>query len=242
MSKLTDIVRYSGAAALRCAAVLLVASLFGSTAQAVPIEFANVNLVDANQPLRFTNNGGISGTLSALNVSVTFNFTSQSGLSTADHAGTLTLNALSTPTLTPASAAGGLLNQPISSPITLSITENGTGKNLLTMSFTGDVVGTLGGPNASLSGAQVTGQTVVFTSDFGSFGMSNKSFIMGLATLSPPLSIGPGGFSNNFIANVNGQFSAEFTPIPEPATVALFAVGLAGVAAAARRKARRMRP
>ena len=38
-----------------------------------------------------------------------------------------------------------------------------------------------------------------------------------------------------FVANINGQFSADFTPVPEPASVAMFAIGLIAVAACARK-------
>lgn len=222
---------------LPCVAVLLAVVISSSTAQAVPIQFANFNLVNASQPLTFTNNGGTSGTIAALSVPVTFNFTTQSGLSTADHAASLTLNLLGTTTATPATLlGGGFLDQPFGSPLILSIIEDGTGKNLLTMNFTGDLLGRPGSPNASLSGAEQTGQVVGFTSDFGFFAPATKSFNLGLATISAPLSVGPGGFLSGFVANVNGQFSADFTPVPEPSTVALLAVGLVGFVIAARRR------
>ena len=178
MSKRTKIARYPVTATLQGIAVLLALTLVGSSAEAVPIEFANFNLLNANQPLTFTNNDGASGTIAALGVPVTFNFTSQSGLSTADRAATLTLNALGTTTTVPAIALGaGHLDQPFGSTLILSIIENGTGNNLLTMSFTGDLVGRSGGPNGGLSGADVTGQVVSFTSDFGFFAPIGKSFI-----------------------------------------------------------------
>lgn len=238
---LTKYAQHGFSHTLGCTAVLALVVLASSPAWAVPIEFANVNLLNANQPISFTNNGGVSGTIKGVNIPVTFTFTSQSGLSTADHLATLSLNAANVVTATPAVAlGGGVIDQPIVSPTTLAIIENGTGKNLLTMAFTGDLIGQLSGPNASLSGAQVNGNTVNYTSDFGLFGATDKSFILGLATISPELLVGAGGFLANFIANINGQFSANFTPVPEPASVLMFAVGLVGLFAWAR-KSRRLK-
>jgi hypothetical protein len=169
---------------------------------------------------------------------VIFNFTAQSGLSTADRSAILTINPPGTlPTLLPAIVGGSLLDQPIH-PTNFSIIESGTGKNLLTMlSTNGDLVGLNGSSNASLSGAA----TNVFSTDFGTFGTSSsENFNFGLATTSVPLSAGPGGFLNSFISNVNGQFSVDsagFTPnVPEPASAALFGIGLLIIAGLARRK------
>jgi len=204
--------------------------------QAAPFEFADVNLVNANLPFSFTNNGGTSGTLSMVSAPVTFNFTTQSGLSTADHQATMTLQIINafppgTPsTFTPATAFGPVLDQPIPNLMTLSITEVGTGLNLLSMNFTGDLIGRANTPNGSLSGADNTGQAVLFTSSFGSFTQPGNSFVLGLGTITPFLSLGPGGFVNSFNANVNGQFTANFSPVPEPAASVLFGLGIAGAA------------
>jgi len=231
--------QYPMAVMLRCATALLTLVLAGSTAYATTMEFASFHLLNANQSLSFTNNGGTSGTLQALSVPVIFNFTVQSGLPTSDHAASLTINPAGTAaTTTPAIVGGSLLDQAIN-PLRFSIIENGTGKNLLTMLSTiGDLVGLNGGVNASLSDAR----TNVFSSDFATFGSTfTESFNLGLATMSAPLAVGPGGFLNSFVSNVNGQFSVDsagFTPIgvPEPASAVLLGMGLLTIAAMARRK------
>jgi len=204
--------------------------------QAAPFEFADVNLLNANSPFIFTNNGGTSGSISILSAPVTFNFTSQSGLSTVDHQATMTLQISSafppgTPsTFTPGSLFGPVIDQPIPNLMSLSITEIGTGANLLTMLFTGDIVGRNGTPNASLSGADNTGQAVQFSSAFGSFLQPGNSFVLGLGTVSPVFTLGPGGFVNSFSSNVNGQFTANFSTVPEPASSVLFGLGIAAAA------------
>ena len=223
----------------QAAVAFLVSMLVGTAARAAPIQFADFHLVNATQPLTFTNNGGVSATLQAISVPVVFNFTTQSGLPTTDHAATLTISPL--PTTLPAIVAGTLLDQPIHPSLDLSITESGTGKNLLTMISTGgDLVGFSGGVTGSVSGMNSS----VYSSDFGTFNSPvSESYNLGLATLSVPLSVGPGGFLNSFAANVNGQFSVDsggFTPkLPEPATAALFGMGALAVAALAASKRRR---
>jgi hypothetical protein len=222
---------------LICAGAALLLALPGLS-QAAPFEFANFNLLNANQPFSFTNNGGTSGTISAVSAPMTFNFTTQSGLSTADHQATLTIT--SGPgvpsTFVPATSLGALVDQPITTLTTLTITENGTGLNLLTMIFNGDIVGRSGGPNADLSGADSTGQIVLFSSAFGLFGPTGNSFDLGLATISPALSIGPGGFLNTFASNIDGQFTANFA-VPEPgSSVLLLATGLTALGLVAVRR------
>lgn len=202
------------------------ACLFATpAAQGAPIEFANFHLLNSNQPVSFTNNGGISATLQALSVPVVFNYTMQSGLPTADRSAILTINP--TPTTIPAIVAGSLIDQPIH-PTSFSIIEVGTGKNLLTMSSTnGELVGLSTALNASVSGTAAG----VYTSNFATFAPSaSESFNLGLATLSTPLTVGAGGFLSSFNSNIIGQFSVDstgFTPnVPEPSTIAIFATGL----------------
>jgi hypothetical protein len=230
-------------AAVHVSAAVVASLMIGTVAQAALFQFGNFHLINANQPLTFTNNAPTaSATLQAISVPVVFNFTTQSGLPTLDRNATLTINPIGTlPTTLPAVVAGALLDQPIN-PLTFSIIENGTSKNLLTMSVTsGDLVGLSGSVSGSLGGTK----TNVFTSDYATFSSSaSEAFNLGLGTVNPPLSVAANGFLNSFVANVNGQFSADtagFTPkVPEPASAALASVGILSVTVVTALKRRRM--
>ncbi len=219
MQKLTD--KYRLTAVLRFAAAILTTMTFASAARATPIEFANFRLSNADQPLSFSNNTTFASIIAA-NVPVVFDFTSQSGLSTVDHAGILSIT--NTPIATAASAFATILDQPIPSSATLTIIDSNSGMNLLTMTFTGNLIGQSNGPSASLIGAETNGQTVTFSSSFASFAQTDNSYNLGLATISPTLSIGPGGFLSSFVANINGQFTTDSgsLDVPEPASATLF--------------------
>ena len=238
---LTPICRKRTATFMAFAATLLTTSCYlVSAAQATPVEFANFHLLNANQPLCFPIRRN-SGSLVAESVPVVFNFTTQSGLPTTDHFATLTINPQGGPsTVAPAIPAGPLVDQPINVPTTMLITEDGTNANLLTMTFTGNLSGTIRGTESALTGAESLADLVTYTSSFGTFQSPGNSYNLGLATADIPLSIGPGGFLNSFIANVNGQFSANFTAnIPEPSSLVLLGLGLATIVGPAIRQRRR---
>src|SRR4051812_7698390 len=139
------------------AAIAIVGTVFiATTSQAAPYEFANFNLLNANQPFSFTNFGGGAGDISVINAAVTFNFTQQTGLSTADHNAFLNIAPVSTPGLFPPAFVGPTtVDQPMVTLGRLTITSGagGTGTNYLTMIFTGDIVGILNSNTSSFVGS-----------------------------------------------------------------------------------------
>lgn len=205
------------------------AFVLGVLAAAWPVHatvfnFATFNEVSGTKPFTFLNNGGTSASISYNSgVPVSFNFTTPTGLSTADRAATLTINTNSS--FTPAVSSGALLDEAISPAVTLHLTENATGKNLLTLTFTGDLEGPAGGVNAQITGADTNSRTVAFTSDYLTFTTPGNSFGLSMAAMSTPLAVGPGGFLNSFIADLQGSFAANATQVPEPGTLGTFAVG-----------------
>src|SRR4051794_19001974 len=158
-------------ASVRAVALTAFASFLVTTGatHAAPYQFAQFTEVTSNKPFSFTNNGGTSATMGVTNAAVLFNFTLQTGLSTASQAAFLNLTpGLST--FTPASSSAGSYNQAISNLEKLTLTSgmNGTGTNFLTVFFTGDLAGVLNALSATLAGQDST-RMVTFSSDFGTF-------------------------------------------------------------------------
>jgi MYXO-CTERM domain-containing protein len=194
--------------------------VMGGTAPAATYNFATFNETSGARPFSFTNNGGISASISA-STPVTFNFTAPTGLSTADHNAILTISGPAITTHT--TMSNGIFDQPINNIQTLSLIEVGTGKNLLTMNFVGELVGPPG-PNAQLSGTDSPGGVASFTSDFLTFTEPGNSYNLSFAAINPTLSGGQGGFLSSFNADLTGQFTGD--AIPEPGVL-----GLLGLAA-----------
>jgi hypothetical protein len=205
------------------------------------VQFASFQST-GNSPFTFSNtttpgNNATSATFSAT-TEVTFNFAAGLGLDPTDRAATLTLFGT---TSQPVNTGFGFASQPINGPASLTIVENATGNLLLSMTFTGQLAGQLGGPNANLTGSYDIGDTVVFASHDLSFGASSptgwagNSYSLGLPTVSPLLATN-GNFLNGFNSNINGYFVAS---VPQPTSLVMFGTGLAAPALLASRARRR---
>jgi len=189
---------------------------------------------------------------------VVFNYLSVAGSLPADLSGnqdaTLTLTSS---TLTAAQTAfGGLVGQQDITGLGLLANElkitrttpalEGTGSNtnLLTMTFTGQIIGAIGGGSPQLSGDTALLMTVTYTSDFLTFGNGERQFSLtftswGNTPVTNGLQVAAPYFANA-TANGTGTFAAEATAIPEPGTIILGAVGLSAlVAVGYRRRLRR---
>jgi hypothetical protein len=237
---------FGGACRWLVASLAVVALLAAAPAHAAPVQFAQFNETTANQPFSFTNNGGTSGTIAYNSATpITFNFTAATGLSTADRTATLSISSLlpGPSTFTPATGLS-VLDQQITQPTVLKITEVGgpsPGANLLTLTFTGDIVGRVGGSNASLAGGDNTGQLVQYTSDFLTFMQPGNSYLLGLSQITPGLSLGAGNFLNSFIANIQGAFTANvIAGVPAPTSVTMFGTGIIAASVLTLRQRKRL--
>jgi hypothetical protein len=199
-----------------------------ASSKAAPYEFAQFSAPAGGQLFTLTDNT-TSENIAADNIPVIFNFTAATGLSTKGHPAFLNINPVTVSSTLPAVTAGSLVDQPLNlvDILTLRSGMNGTGVDYLTMTFTGDIVGLLGGPGAGVLGADNNPKNlriVTYTSDFGGFdGSGGNSYSLALQDISPPLSAGAGGFLAASASNITGQFSGG---LPEPASAVLFGVGV----------------
>lgn len=239
-----------------CCGPLAVATLVlagQATAHAGQTTFAQFTQAGAGTPFMFTNNGGTSGTVGIQSAStqVDFNFTTATGLSTATHEATLTLTAVTNEAATSGTVFGTTYyNQAINggsggaSADVLTITDNTTHQNLLTMSFTGTIVGQMGNSLASLTGNSdpAGGSNVVmYSSDYLNLsGLQPSSYQIGLQALSVPFSLGAGSFLNSFMSSFTGSFQTSL--VPEPASIAMFGTGIFATIVLAWQRKRRPLP
>jgi len=230
-------------ASLALAALAIAAQ---SPAQAAPAPFAQFTQAQNGTPFQFSNNT-TNGTLGITSVTTPVNFNFVSGPDTSSHAATLSLTAVTNAPATSTPIAGSnFLDQAVNgagnpNSDVLTITDNATGKILLSMVFTGDIAGFQNDSTGQLSGNTARGNTVTFSSDFGTFAAGANSYALGLTSINPVLSIGPGGFLNSFVSSLSGSFRSSFQPagaVPEPASVAMFGTGLFATAVLASQRKR----
>jgi hypothetical protein len=195
-------------------------------------------------------------TLTASSVPVTFSYESITGLP-ADLQGplaaTLTLSSETTVGATSQTVAGSSFgsepfNSQTSDVLTISLdtpVNNGAGpkSNLLTMKYTGQLMGFLNGFSATLTGQTVNGASISYTSDFLNFGGTVADYNLGFTSWVSSdlggLEIPASGFYQNATAAGAGTFDdSSFTPvpsIPEP-IMSMFAAASVGMVFLRRRR------
>jgi MYXO-CTERM domain-containing protein len=226
-----------------------------------PVTFAHFEeaIPAGDNPNQFNYNtagtagSGGSAVLSASSVPVTFSYESITGLP-ADLQGPLA----ATLTLTTATTVGasqlfaGFGSEPFNSQTSDVLTinldtpvNNGAGpqSNLLTMKFTGQLIGFLNGFAATLTGQTPNGASISYTSDFLNFGGSVEDYNLGFTSWVSSdfggLEIPASGFYQNATAAGTGTFDdSSVTPvptIPEPIT-SVFAASSLGALLLRRRR------
>jgi hypothetical protein len=240
-------------------------ALFGLTATAnaaaVPVTFAQAIESSANtNPNAFAyNNNGVgsdaefgtsaAGVLGAA-IPIDFTYLAGSGVTTADLIGVqnATISMTSSTKTLVASAFGGTfadeaLDGTGAVTDTIKITRTtpaaeGTGlkTNLLTVVFTGNLAGPVGGTTPSLTADSNLGDTVTYSSDFISFAQSTQQdFSMALSSwdpiVTPPtgLAIASDGYFNSATTAAAATFDFQnvVTAIPEPGSLqAYFLAGM----------------
>lgn len=234
------------------AAVGMVAMGLVQTSQAAPSTFAQFNEapdVDGSNLFSYINTPAATGPSiaelvsdpaeAATGIPVTFSFLNLPGLP-ADLQGvqdaTLTLTS-STESTVQTGFGGVVLEQDITGiPLTndvLTITRDtpaaeggGSKTNLLTVDFTGELIGAMNSRTPQLSGDTNEGDTVVYSSDFVGFANGTNDYSLTFSSWTSTDSAGSGLIadpSDNFYttATAAGAGTFDATVIPEPSSLAL---------------------
>jgi hypothetical protein len=242
----------------RVCALLAGAAFIGcaGTAKADPVTFAQVSESGDVNGLTWSNNGSNAGTLNTSTASgdaVNFSYQNVAGLApglSGNLSAIMTINGGAGVTTTAtAFAAYGYDFQAINAPMTIgyNLANPIYGQtNLLTITITPNTPGANGmvisGQNGGTGASSVTSQpttpassyTMTFTSAFLNFEL-NDPITAGysFSSVDPMLDIASDGFLDSFMAEFTGTFSSGISPVlvPEPGSIAVFAVGLIGLAA-----------
>lgn len=230
---------------------------FGVTATAraaaIPVSFAQA--IDDTNVFAYANNGAgndaefgtSTGGAEGAAIPIDFTFLAGAGPLPADLTGIQDATiSMTSSTVSPVVTAfggtfaeqpitgGGLLIDQISIIRDMSAAEGaGARRNLLTVTFTGNITGAVGGTTPSLSANSVLGDTVIYSSDFLSFAQSTQQdFNVALSSwdplVTPPSGLGinaDGYFNSATAAGVaTFDFQGAATVIPEPSSVGALAL------------------
>lgn len=228
-------------------AAILVASALPGQAHGGSVPFAQF-AETTGRPVTFHNfnRQGFPGFFYSNATPITFNFlVPTNGGPTGPVNATLVINSS---TRAKASLVGSTVDQPIDQVTsTIQITDTTAAHhNLLTLTFTGDIVGTGGATSANLTANNNPGKPdlVHYSSDYLTFGAGGSALISLpdlLGFNAPGLQIAPNGYLQSFTTDAQGSFSGNVTAVPAPPTLVMLAMGLmapVSVMAVKRRQAR----
>jgi hypothetical protein len=141
---------------------------------------------------------------------------------------------------------GGSFSFKSTSAITVGNTVYAAGSNLLSATFGSTAIaGKRNGTSASFSGSTAGGDTIVYTSDFLSFGnVVDSDFSISLTSVTTPLLASTNKALRTFKAVSSGSFSTDPAPlvngVPEPAMWAMMVAGFGMVGVSLRGRNKRM--
>ncbi len=202
-------------------AIGLSAVALSTVASAAPI--LSFGQTAATSTVTATNNAAdTSTTVSGSDIAVSLSQFAGGGANVPAY---LTLNLTSTG---PASTLAGQVLESFSGSASFTSATGGAGTNYLSATFTDFIFGALGGSSLTLSASEPPG-TVVFTSSVlpSSILQDPKALSFGFANVTGPAAI-VGTTLQGFTSTISGTVSAAAaTAVPEPASLALLAGGVA---------------